>query len=275
MGRVLLCVGKRTEKPYYMEKICRQAYSAEELCFLIRQNAYLLDEGIVDRKLTDWLSEECGLEELGRKLHGFIRSGCSVASFVATLLAEVAYCTPEEIQAVEQLLKNNAGLSGSEKKKLHADYLVQNGKYAAALREYDMLLEQMEEGEPLQGKIWHNIGVAYAGMHWFDKAACAFETAYGISGSLQEKKAYLSALRMGMREEEYVKKIAEMPEYGELSLELEKQFAQAKSQWPASQTGESFQRDTALRRAGQNREYYERIEEIVSGLKESYRSSME
>lgn len=274
MGRVLLCAGKLAEKPYYIEKTGDHVYSAEELCFVLRKNAYLLEESILEKKLAEWLSDECGLPETAKKLQGMLRSGCSVSAFVTALLTEIGYCTGEEIAAVDQLLQNNAGLSGSEKKKVHADYLVQNGRYAAALSEYDDLLAALSEGEPLRAKIWHNIGIAYAGLHRFKQAAGAFLQAYTLSEDESEQKDYLAALRLHMGEAEYVRFIAQKPEYTEKSLELEKKLAQIKSRWQASASGEQWLYMTELKKTGKTNEYYAQMEKTVAGLKEEYRRNM-
>lgn len=274
MGRVLLCVGKTAERPYYMEKVCQNVYSAEELCFLIRKNAYLLDETIVDKKLADWLGKECGLNELSRQLSGFIRSGCSVAAFVAVLLEQIGYCTGEEIAAVEQLLKNNAGLSGRERQKVHADYLVQNGYFGRALGEYETLLSGLEKEDPLRARILHNMGTACAGMYRFDRAAVLLKEAAELTGEAEDMEDYLAALRLSMKEADYVSRIAGKPEYTEGSLALEKRFAQAVSQWKASESGAAWQRLTGLKREGKKMDYYGQAEEAVAELKESYRKSM-
>ena len=267
-------MGKQAEQPYRIEKIGLQAYSVEELCFLICRNAYLLDEDFLDKKLTDWLKKECELETLAKTLQGMLRSGCSLADFIRTLLWETAYCTPEEIRSVEELLEKNAGLSGSERKKVHADYLVQNGRYTEALREYETLLEQLEDGEPLCLRIQHNMGVAFAGMQQFHKAAELFLGVYEKSGERDEIEAYLAALRMELPEEEYVRKVSERPEYTEALMELEKRYAQARSQWPASRTGEEWNRIIRNRQNGNSRDYYENMGAAIAGLKESYRKNM-
>lgn len=274
MGRVLLCVGKLAEKPYYIEKTGNNVYSAEELCYALRRNAYLLEESILDKKLVEWLSVQCELPDLAKMLQGMLRTGCSVSDFIVALLTEIGYCSREEIQALEELLQNNAGLSGSEKKKVHADYLVQNGRFAGALKEYDALLAMLDEGEPLRAKIWHNIGVSYAGLHRFSKAADAFWEAYKLSGEENEQNAYLAALRQSVPEAEYIRLISQKPEYTDKPLELEKKLAQIQSQWPASVSGEVWKNTTDLRREGRTNEYYVQMEKIVAELKEEYRRKM-
>lgn len=46
MSRVHLCLGRLADNPYTFEKSRVRVFSIEELCFFLRENAYLLDENI-------------------------------------------------------------------------------------------------------------------------------------------------------------------------------------------------------------------------------------
>ncbi len=295
MGRVLLCMGKTADKPYYVECVCQNVYTVEELCFVLRENAYLLSEQILDKKLVEWLAKECDLPELSRRLLVTLRAGTTVAAFVTCLLQLVGYCSEDEIQAVNQLLTNNAGLSDRERQKIHADYLVQNGRYGMALAEYETLLEEVKEGEPLYYKILHNMGTACTGVFQFERAAEYFararaclEACYGVQegspvGELEPsvrkelaeyRMDYLAALRFSMREADYVKQIATQGDYEDESLQLEKRLAQARGQWKASESGVLWRRLFTWKQEGKRKEYYEQAEEAIVELKENYRREM-
>ncbi len=60
MGRVLLCVGKYADKPYFLERLYVNVYSAEELCYCLMQNAFLIGKEIVDEGLAEWLANRIG-----------------------------------------------------------------------------------------------------------------------------------------------------------------------------------------------------------------------
>ena len=49
MSRVHLCLGRLADNPYTFEKSRVRVFSIEELCFFLRENAYLLDENIFTR----------------------------------------------------------------------------------------------------------------------------------------------------------------------------------------------------------------------------------
>ena len=61
MSRVHLCLGRTASAPYSFDKARVRVYSVEELCYFLKENAYLLDETIFTRGLSDWLYKECGL----------------------------------------------------------------------------------------------------------------------------------------------------------------------------------------------------------------------
>ena len=70
MSKPILCIGRYAENPYHIEKIGRNVYCIEELCYCIVQNAFLLDEESFDSELFDWIDQECRLEKLSDELRG-------------------------------------------------------------------------------------------------------------------------------------------------------------------------------------------------------------
>ena len=55
MGKVLLSTGAYAKTPYYLEGLGIRVYSAEELCYVLKEDAFFLDRSIVDRKLIRWI----------------------------------------------------------------------------------------------------------------------------------------------------------------------------------------------------------------------------
>jgi hypothetical protein len=109
-----------------------RVYSMEELCYCLKENAFLLDLSIMNDKLVDWIGEECKVWELAKQLYPMVHKQGSLSVFVVTILQYVGMYDPEEILQVEQVLKQGAGLSNLEKRKSQIDYMVEKRKYAAA-----------------------------------------------------------------------------------------------------------------------------------------------
>ena len=61
MGRVYLCLGQNAELPYYFEKAKVHIWNIEELCYLIRENAWIMEPELLTKELIDWVAQQCGL----------------------------------------------------------------------------------------------------------------------------------------------------------------------------------------------------------------------
>ena len=235
-----LCVGEYCENAYNVEGLDIRVYSMEELCYCLKENAFLLDLSIMNDKLVDWIGEECKVWELAKQLYPMVHKQGSLSVFVVTILQYVGMYDPEEILQVEQVLKQGAGLSNLEKRKSQIDYMVEKRKYAAAIRGYDMLLETWnhleQEGKELpagkvRAAILHNKGVALTGLMFYDKAAYYFNEAWKTDPDREHLDAYLAAKRMELTEDAYVAFAAQNPENYTESLELEKRIEQFEREW--------------------------------------------
>lgn len=120
-----LCVGEYCENAYNVEGLDIRVYSMEELCYCLKENAFLLDLSIMNDKLVDWIGEECKVWELAKQLYPMVHKQGSLSVFVVTILQYVGMYDPEEILQVEQVLKQGAGLSNLEKRKSQIDYMVE------------------------------------------------------------------------------------------------------------------------------------------------------
>lgn len=272
MGKVLLCIGKYAEVPYFMEKAYVNVYSAEELCYCLMQNIHLVDREIMDEKLADWLAKECGLEELSQHLLRMLKEECSVVDFIEYILDFAGYGEREEIAHIKEDLKSGTGLSMYEKKKVRADYFAQNGKYILALKSYDILLEELPESErELKARVYHNRGTVYAFFFQFAQAAESFKQAYECDGAEESYLGYLAASRMGMSETEYVNFIAGQEEDYGLSLKVEALFQEAGSQFETTEKSRMLFTLKVCKEEKNSVSYYEEIESITGELKEQYR----
>ena len=277
-----LCVGEYCENAYNVEGLDIRVYSMEELCYCLKENAFLLDLSIMNDKLVDWIGEECKVWELAKQLYPMVHKQGSLSVFVVTILQYVGMYDPEEILQVEQVLKQGAGLSNLEKRKSQIDYMVEKRKYAAAIRGYDMLLETWnhleQEGKELpagkvRAAILHNKGVALTGLMFYDKAAYYFNEAWKTDPDREHLDAYLAAKRMELTEDAYVAFEAQNPENYTESLELEKRIEQFEREWEQ----QPEYRQLRLRgdwRVNDRVKYDAENERLTQALKNSYRTSV-
>ncbi len=281
--RVSVCVGNYAATPYRVPGLEMNIYCMEELCFVLKENAFLLDFSMMNDHLLDWIDRECGLKELARALHPMIHRQGSLSAFVTAILNFTGLYDEQTVAEVEQALKQGAGLSGIEKKKSQVDYLVKKKKYIAAIRSYDSLIEkwqeQTEEGEPLPAAeclalIWHNKGVALAGLMIYAKAAECFLKAYEMEKRPDFYRDYLAARRMELTENEYVSFAASNAEAYELTLELEKDMERFTDEWERQPEYLRLYGLRELRTSDRKQNYYDESERLTQTLKDSYRKSV-
>lgn len=277
--RVSVCVGNYAKEPYRIPGLEMNVFSMEELCYCIKENAFLLDLSLLDDGLLDWIERECGLGELADRLHPLVHRRGQLSEFAAAILRYVGFYGEEAIQETEQALKKGAGLSGIEKRKNQVDYLVRKKKYRSALRGYDELLQNWQEEEAggmskpapdFQAEIWHNKGVAYAGLMLYESAAECFRQAYGLSGDEAYCVDYLAAKRMQLSEKAYVDFAAGCTEWYPQTLELEKKYREAAEEWEKHPDYLQLYNRRELK-SRDRQKYNEENERLVQALKDSYR----
>ena len=281
--RISVCVGNYAETPYEIESIGLAVYCAEELCFALKENAFLLDETIMNDVLVDWLADECGLGELAHELYPLVHKKGSLSLFVTMILEYVGFYSQETIQAVEAVLKKGVRLSTIEKRKSQIDYLVQKKKYVAALRGYGLLLEQWNQWESegrelpqstVRADILHNKGVALAKLMLYDQAAECFLQANETTPGQQYFLAYLAAKRMELTEEEYISFVAELSGTYESTLKLEKTMEQLKTEFEKQPEYLYLEQRRQQRGGNEKQKYYSDNESLLQALKESYRNGV-
>lgn len=272
MGRVLLCAGRVACRPFFMEKVYVNLYSAEELCYCLIQNVYLIDKDFLKSSLPDWLAQECGMEELADRLRELLKKGCSLGEYAGEILDYVGYASAKERQRTREMLERGADFNTYEKRKARADYLAENEKYVPALKNYDCLLEELPEEEAaLRARVLHNRGVVYAGLFMFKEAADSFKSAYDCGRTTRDYVNYLAANRMWMNETEYVAFAAELGDKYELALQVEKLMEDAVKEFEGTQESRMLFTLKVCREEKSSVSYYEETGRIASGLKERYR----
>lgn len=239
MGRVYLCLGHCAGRPYEFSEARVRVGSVEELCYFLRENAYLLDPQMLDRKLVEWIRDECGLPELAQKLLMALKEKEAVQAFLEILFSYTGYYSREAAKKAVRVLKISEGISTAEKQKQRADFFLESQKYVLALQEYEEMIGKMQGAHPVfLGKLYHNRGTAQARLFLFEKAAASFETAYRMTGAKESLIQYLTAMRFALPEMEYVPFLAEHPELYEISLELETRLKEAEAGWETSDVRE-------------------------------------
>lgn len=280
--RVSVCVGDYATIPYCIPGLELNVYSMEELCYCMKENAFLLDFSLMNDGLIDWVERQCGLKNLAKELYQLAHKSGSLSAFAVTILAYTGLYDDNVIREVEQVLKKGAGLSTVEKRKSQVDYLVRQKKFLPAIRGYDQLLKNWGEFEKdpeqqpavsTRAAILHNKGVAYAGMMLYGEAAKCFQEAYRISGAESDYEEYLAAKRMELPESDYVAFAAERTDNYQCVLKLEKRLEQLTQDWEMQPEYLMLYSRRELR-GNDRQKYNEENDSLVQALKSTYRKSL-
>lgn len=282
--RVSVCVGEYAKNSYCIPGLELQVFCMEELCYCLRENAFLLDLSLLDEKLVDWIAEECKIKELASQLYPLVRKQGSLSSFVSLLFEYVGLYGEGTIRELDSVLKEGAGLSRIEKRKNQIDYLVGKRKYSAAVHQYQELLAGWQEecnhgmempANRVKAGILHNMGVALTGMMEYKKAADAFKAAYDMEKNEDSYLAYFAAKRMELNEKDYLAFIAEQPDSYELSLQLERKVERVKEEFREQAAYRELEELQEWRFGSDKQRYYDELEKIAGVLKANYKSCVD
>lgn len=272
MGRVYLCLGRNAELPYFFEKARVHVWNVEELCYFIRENAWLLERGMLGEPLIEWIGQQCMLKNLALSLRSALQESDPVAAFAERLFVYTGYCSAEEAVQVKKALSLNENSSAEERAKARGDYFLENGKYMLAVREYETLLEGLTGVKPeLVGKVCHNVGTAYAKLFLFEQAASFYERAWKLLRDKRCAEQYMAALRMSVSEQEYVDFLAEHPELYEISMALEEKLKSCRAEWEESEERALSSKLARQRQNGEAVKVLEAVDESCRALQQQYR----
>lgn len=275
--KAVVCLGEYAKKSYCFEKLGVSVYSIEELCFCLKENAFLLGREIMHDKLLQFIDTQCDLPQLAKSLYSLVHHKGSLSAFVTLIMEYAGFYDAETIRSVESTIKNNSGLTDYEKRKLRIDYLAAHGKHSVALKEYDELIKALEEAEEIQrneavlADALHNKGMILTSLHLYGEAADCFKRSGDISGDAGAIKRFLLAKRMELTEKEYIALIAGMPEVYELSLQIEKRLEEWETKWTKSEIYLGLQNLKDWKAKGEVQRYEEECDQLIDALKEAYR----
>lgn len=278
-----LCVGDYSSVPYLIQGLEIRVYCMEELCYGLKENAFLLDNTLMNDTLIDWIRQQCGLDELADSLYPMVHRQGALSTFVGTILQYVGLYEEQIIRQVEQTLKKGAGLTGLEKRKEQIDYLAEKKKYMAAIRGYDNLLLKWEElsgpgqkspRDDLKADIYHNKAVAYTNLMLYKQAGESFLESYRLSGDQEEYFCFLATKRLELSESRYISFASGEMEHYDLTMRLEQQMQKIRQEFVHQPEYLMLMQRKANREGSGKQQYYEESMQLCRVLKNSYRNSV-
>lgn len=271
MARVTKAVGKLAETPYRIEGIEKNVYSAEELSYLITQNAQILDTGIMDPVLVSWLRECCDLPKLADRLEPLLGKERELSQFVQEILSYVGFVSSRSREKTGKIVASGQGELTFEKRLNRASYLAEIGEPYRALEEYEKILQDLPETESrVRTKALRGEGEVYAGLFRYMAAAECFEKAYDLEEDSDIYLEYLASLRMGLPESEYLDYISEHPEAGNASLQIEKIVERSEENYHSSAMAQSIAELKKYKERCMDTSYEIALHETVQTIKDDY-----
>lgn len=268
MAGLILCRTRYAERPYYINNMGVNIYSLEELCYYIYNNIYLIGTDLFDEGLTDYISGELGEKELAEQLEFLITENAGLSELVMTVLRYVDYYSEEEIDALAGTIESLDTQNASERLKLRADNFLSNKRYSNAVHNYEIIVYGQKDinlSDDFYGNVWHNMGVAYAGMFEFGDAVQCFKRAYALNSNDESLKAsfaaeYLSGSRRPADSED------------EQSYAAYREIETIMDHAPEEAGYEAVKKAFELRDNGQADEYNAAVNDIIDNWKFEYRN---
>lgn len=271
MARVICAVGEPAREPYYVEKVERNVWSAEELSWLLVQSARFLDAGIMDPVLVDWLDVQCRLPQLSEQLRPLLGRERDLSAFVSAILSHTGFVTPDKEERTRELVSSGQGMEEFDRRMTRAAWLSENLQPYQALEEYEAVLRQLPELErETRTRALCAEGRIYADLFIFRTAADCYEKAYRLSGDRETYLKFLAAKRLELPDAEYVAFISEHPEAGDASLELERRVDRYELRYESSEMRHTMDRIREYRRSGQDGAYEMALHEAIRQMKDDY-----
>lgn len=205
MGRIWLCHEKTAEIPFFVESRKVHLYSLEELCYYLYLNMEQVEESFFEESLFGWLERELHLEQLAEQLRMGNAEGRHRFWCVEQILGASGYYSEEELRSLHRMAEEIASQSPAERCKGKADQMLAEGRYKRAVWEYQKLLKlpELSENADMKGRIWHNMGTAYARQLLFEAAAGCYKQAYETGKQEESRKEYLLSLSWAKGQESW------------------------------------------------------------------------
>lgn len=231
-GRFLLCGSKRSRIPYEAEESRQALYSIDEICYYLYHNSYLLEEEFFSQKLIDFIREQLSLQLLADKLEFAKKKKAPLAEYITAVMESTGYYKEAEWKRMKEKLTYFGTQSREERLKLLGDMYLTERRYIQARNQYALLLNlEASSGESKEffSTVYHNIGVLYMEMFYFEEASGFLKRAYEYAPQDLILKKLLLTLKMAGMEVDYAewKKKTKANQVAEWESEWQKQEEEA------------------------------------------------
>ena len=274
MGKLILCSGVRTTRPYGFAATGDRVYSMEELCFYLFHHTYLIDDELLNDHLIDWIGYELKLGERAEKLRQLKHQKVDLKTLVTVILCSADYYTEAEIKGMLKKLDEMIGMPKLKRSCIKADSCLEQKQYREAVAEYERLLQGEEATELTPedyGDLLHHLAVAKLHTTGFKEAALLFGQAYERNHREESLRQYLYALRIGGYDTLYRDKLEQYGVQDELAQDIEAFLMEKQEEAENSVNAEAIRELRRYKSKGLMTEYYQRLDELLYAWKAELR----
>lgn len=274
MGKLILCSGVRTKRPYGFASTGVRVYSIEELCYYLYHHVYLMEEDMFSDSLIDWIKTELKLEDRAEKLRLIKEKKPDLKTMVTIILCSADYYTEQEIKSVLKMLDEIIGMPMIKRSCLKANNCLQNGQFREAVIEYESILNSKEAVDltpEAYGDILHNMAVAKMHITGLKEAPELFGQAYERNHREESLRQYLYALRLVNNDALYNEKVMEYQIEEAFQKSIVDYLEQKNEEAKCSEGMLEIQQLKLHKSQGKMNEYYKKTDEMIDSWKAKVR----
>lgn len=277
MGKLIQCSSQLAKNPYYFRVTDTNVYSIEEVCYFIHQNIYMLQSDFFTYGFAAWLRKELGMEDTAAKMENMLHYNNNLKDIVVTLCCSCDYYDEKEINWLIKIMDETQSLPPRKRQKIKADNFLRCNLFEKALEEYghilksdNMLAADIKE----YGAIYHNIGVAYAGLGDYNKAGSYFSQAYEKAKNKESLREYIYCLILSEDSNGFELVCRQYNITEEERDNIKKDFKETDRKSSASKEAGKISRLREILKSGYLEEYYEKVNMYIKRWKDEYRDEI-
>lgn len=274
MGKLILCSGSSTKRPYRFVSTGVRVYSIEELCYYLYHHVYQIEEEMFCDTLVDWIKTELMLADRAEKLKQLKRQKADIKTMVTVILCSADYYTEHEIKSLLKTLDEIIGMPLIKRSCIRAKHCLANQEYQEATAEYERILNSGEASDLSPedyGDILHNLAVAKVHISGLKEASELFAQAYERNHREESLCQYLCSLQLSSKNSLYDEKREEYQVSEELHNNITNYLKQASEDAVESEMMREVQSLRQSREQGKLIDYYKKTDEMIEEWKAKIR----
>ena len=275
MSRILLCCGQQAKTAYRFKSTGIGIYSVEELCYYIAHNIDSLDDEFLSRDLSDFIRNGLNMPECADRIERLAANHAGVKDVVYAIMQAASYYNEDEIAKIIAEFENLNSMTPLQRRKRIADKYLEENKNREAMHIYRSLLIDEKDGLPDSkeyGNILHSIAIIHARTGAFATAADEFREAYARNEDTRSLKQYLYALRLSHQEEAFDREISALTENRAFIDQIENELFFVSDTEDNTYDYHELKKVRELKEGGRIVEYYKAVDEMITRLKNKYRT---